>query len=192
MEVNLRFLARPRMPWEVGQRLPPGSACREPVWRRGLPVSHHYTASIRRPYPHKPTAVASRRPTGRTRRFVAPASRDPLLAGATAGLATRGDRYRVIPPFGQFTRQSDAEGTTRRCLQGRDDLASVLCTPHHNTGPTVHGTNSSSPRPSCSLLVFLPLATARISVKISRPTSVTGRPVRMPPASRSMSSRIRL
>ncbi len=46
----------------------------------------------------------------------------------------------------------------------------------HSVGPMLHGANSSSPTPWISLLVFLPLATARISSKICRPTSSTGVP----------------
>src|SRR5262249_13088552 len=58
----------------------------------------------------------------------------------------------------------------------------------HRVGPIAHGANSSSPTPLASLFVFLPLATARISSKICRPTSSTGVPARITPASTSMSS----
>src|SRR5258708_31533171 len=59
---------------------------------------------------------------------------------------------------------------------------------HHNVGPIDHGANSSSPTPLISLFVFLPDATARISSKICLPTTSTGVPSRMTPASMSMSS----
>ncbi len=55
-------------------------------------------------------------------------------------------------------------------------------------GPMLHGANSSSPTPFDSLLVFLPLATSRISSKIWAPTSSTGVPSRITPALMSMSS----
>ena len=47
----------------------------------------------------------------------------------------------------------------------------------YNVGPMLQGANSSSPTPLISLLVFLPLATARISSKICWPTASTGVPV---------------
>src|SRR5207253_2161748 len=58
----------------------------------------------------------------------------------------------------------------------------------HSVGPIDHGANSSSPTPLISLFVFLPLATARISSNICRPTTSTGVPSRMTPALMSMSS----
>ena len=61
----------------------------------------------------------------------------------------------------------------------------------HNVGPMVQGANSSSPTPSCSLLVSFPLATSRISSKRRRPTLSTGSPSRIDPAFMSMSSLIR-
>ncbi len=58
----------------------------------------------------------------------------------------------------------------------------------YNVGPIPHGANSSSPTSFISLFVFLPLATARISSKISFPTSSTGMPSRILPALISISS----
>ena len=55
-------------------------------------------------------------------------------------------------------------------------------------GPDVQGQNSSSPMPCASLLVSSPLATATIFSKISWPNSSTETPLRIRPASMSMSS----
>src|SRR5262245_9430994 len=40
-------------------------------------------------------------------------------------------------------------------------------TPFYRTGPRIHGWNSSSPSPNCSLFVCSPLAIVRIRSKIS-------------------------
>ena len=57
----------------------------------------------------------------------------------------------------------------------------------HNVGPIDHGANSSSPTPLISLLVFSPLAVAKILSKISSPTFSNETPSNTLPALMSMS-----
>src|ERR1700736_3309730 len=71
------------------------------------------------------------------------------------------------------------------CLITQPSILDPQC---YKVGPMLHGANSSSPTPLISLLVFLPLATARISSKICLPTSSTGVPSRIPPGLTSVSS----
>ena len=75
-------------------------------------------------------------------------------------------------------------------VQGRGEpfVVGVARSIGHNVGPIAHGANSSSPTPAISLLVCLPDATSSSSSKIRLPTTSTGVPVRMTPASTSMSS----
>src|SRR5262249_43822941 len=88
------------------------------------------------------------------------------VVGHSPPLSGRGNRCHSSVPTGPG-----------RCRDGR-----------HKVGPMAHGANSSSPTPLISLLVSLPLATARPSSKICRPTASTGVPSRMTPALMSMSS----
>jgi hypothetical protein len=66
-------------------------------------------------------------------------------------------------------------------------LPFAVCRLRQSIAPMIQGLNSSSPTPASSLLLCLPEATARISSKISRPSSSRGTPSRTLPALMSMS-----
>ena len=96
---------------------------------------------------------------------------DAELAAEALGVEERRGQRTEAAGLGDGDRHVGEDRPGHRRLQDRQLDAEEIQDPpvgpggHHITAPTCQGTNSLSPRPSASLLVFSPEATARIRVE---------------------------